>query len=334
MKILMIGTFSGLKPAKGFFASSPSTEFKMAMGFKELGHEAIQINCLNKPKDQLLAAIKDAIGYIKFDLALIGNVFKMIPGQEVMRVLKSESIPIAVWHGDVRHEMEPHVLKNARYADAFFLTSGGKRLKEYKDALGVPVAAYMFNPAVDFDEVKGSNPNKISVLFTGAYGKDGLSSEVDLLRNEIINKLLKRVGIVAYTPGYDSTRIQGEEYIKAIKDCFIGLGVNRYVNIEKYTSERMADFMGNGALYVCNRNPGLDEMFIDGTDCFFFDNNLKSFENVFDMIMDRSLRDLNKIRISGQEHMLEHFGASQICQYILDVALGGDSKVWWKEILK
>ena len=336
--ILHIGTFCGIDPVPNFWASTPSTDWILADGFRKLGYSVYEVNCLGYASRAALADINAHLNIREYEFALFGNVFlgMGVFARMILRKCRTAGVPVVIWHGDIRQTLEKQLVHAAGMSDFLFMTTGGKRLIEYKLASKVPVAAYMFNPAYNYPETikDESRGRRFDLLFAGGKSVDSTVKAADPLRDSIMAELpahADRNGYTIYTPGYEQQRITGRDYIKAIRQAWFGLGINRFTEFEKYTSDRMCQFMANGCFYICNQNPGLENMFRDGEHLFFFKDKKGCFEAIeIAMIMPPAER--TQIAKAGQAHILNEFGNTVICKYMIDVIKTGKSDRSWAEV--
>jgi len=164
MKIMLVGTFSGMTRAANFWASSPSTDYKFSIGFKKAGHEVIEVDVCGKTaamvKDEIINKLEQEPAVVVF-----GNVTGFLKQHlsYIYNRINEKKAKKIIWHGDIREHLERDVMEAIRHVDAFFLTSGGVRLEDYKRISKVKIAAWIFNPCINFD-LEGPPSNNDIVL--------------------------------------------------------------------------------------------------------------------------------------------------------------------------
>ena len=112
--------------------------------------------------------------------------------------------------------------------------------------------------------------------------------------------------------------IWGDEFIKKISNSYMGLNLSRGKPMKYYSSDRIAQLLGNGLL-----------TFVDERTCF------DDFINKDYMVFYKNLEDLNykihkykkdkssrvKIAKNGKKYYLKYFNSTTIAEYILSKTL-------------
>jgi len=109
--------------------------------------------------------------------------------------------------------------------------------------------------------------------------------------------------------------VWGNEFLEAISNCKMGLNLSRGEPLKYYSSDRIAQLIGNGLLTFIDRKTCLDDFFTDKEAVFY--NNLSDLsEKILKFKKDVKLRK-NYAR-NGKNKYMKHFNSDIVSQYILD----------------
>jgi hypothetical protein len=163
------------------------------------------------------------------------------------------------------------------------------------------------------------NNNMYDVFFAMSHGvhrgqlKKGKFDD----REIFINKLLKKNKEVKFDI-YGMNGIQpiwGQDFISKISKSSMGLNLSRGKPIKYYSSDRIAQLLGNGLLTFIHK----DTMFNNflKSDQVFFYNNL---EDLSYKINKYSKDDLQRRKIAknGKEAYFKNFNSTKVAQFIID----------------
>jgi len=272
--------------------------------------------------------------------------------RNALQIIRKKGIPILLWYGDMRPEPEEWLIRNLDQVDAFFLSSGGEKLGQYYN-LGKPgVAAYYFNPSCPsvipskaprkeynigitatgygfadqerYDIIKYLNKRR-DVEFRGGGERIILKNSAPWKRKMV--RLTDRLGITE-----KSQKVRGQEYIDFIQRCKIGIGVNAFQDIFKYTSDRLIHFVQMGTFYLPFYFPGLENLFpSDEIDSFKNIPELK--EKLVYYLKHDNIR--NTMAQKAQQRAIDSYNTKNITAMMIEILYKGKSDMFsWCEVIK
>ena len=151
-------------------------------------------------------------------------------------------------------------------------------------------------------------------------------------RELFINKLLKLNSDVEFDI-YGMNNIQpiwGQDFISKISKSSMGLNLSRGKPVKYYSSDRIAQLLGNGLLTFIHQ----DTMFSD----FLKPNEVIFYKNIEDLSykINKFKRDDKKRRIiakNGKKAYFHNFNSTKVAQYIIEKTFQNKSRnsyVWEK----
>ena len=116
----------------------------------------------------------------------------------------------------------------------------------------------------------------------------------------------------------------GQDFLNKLSNSRMGLNLSRGAPAKYYSSDRIAQLMGNGLLTIIHKNT----MFND----FFDDNEIVTYKNINDLSekINKLKKDdklAKKISLNGKKAYFNYFNSNIVSQYILDKTLINKSKI-------
>ena len=218
-------------------------------------------------------------------------------------------------------------LKFSQYTDANFITT-------HPDAINFSSQKTFFlpNPADQSFETLNNYKNNCEndVFFAMSHGvhRGKLKKNKHDDREKILNKLLKNNNINFDFYGFNNKEpIWGNEFKNQLSNSKMGLNLSRGKPVKYYSSDRIAQLMGNGLLTL-----------IDEKTCYsdFFNNNeIVTYKNISDLIEKilKYKRDDKKRRLiakNGKKKYLNIFNSTDISDYIISKTFNFEKKFKWE----
>ena len=248
---------------------------------------------------------------------------------------KNKNLKICQWFLDPISKYGPdyinnkkRLLKSEKFCDASFITTDPKSID-----FNLQNAFYIPNPADDsFEILKNyeTNPHN-DLFFAMSHGvhrgilKTGKFDEREkLLRKLIINN--KEIKFDFY--GFEKKQpIWGDDFINTLSNSKMGLNLSRGKPIKYYSSDRLAQLMGNGLL-----------TFIDEKTCysdFFTNKEIVTYNNYNDLVekilrYKRNDAERKMIAKNGKLKYLKYFNSTVIAEYIINKTYGFKKKYYWE----
>ena len=306
-------------------------------GFIRLGHNVLQLSDrdilsyyrnFTDPKGvkKLNQKIINTFYSFKPDLIVLGHADNVL--KSTLEFLKNadKNLMISQWFLDPISENGPDFINNKKrildksnVIDATFVTTDPSSLSfEIKNSYYIPNPS---DPA--FETLKNYN-NMCSndLFFAMSHGvhrgklKIGKNDNREFFLNSLIKKN-KNINHDMY--GFNNIQpIWGDNFISTLANSKMGLNLSRGIPLKYYSSDRIAQLMGNGLL-----------TFIDQKVCytdFFEENEIITYKNVNDLTekLQRFKKD-DKLRKAiarkGRDKYVKYFNSNLVAKFIINKSL-------------
>ncbi len=235
---------------------------------------------------------------------------------------KKKELKIVQWFLDPIAKTGPDYLNNKKrllkfsdIVDANFITTDPKSVDfRLKNAFFIP------NPADPSFETLENYKNTCTndVFFAMSHGvhrgilKKGKFDDREILLNRLL-KENKNINFDFY--GFNQRQpIWGDKFMKKLSNSKMGLNLSRGKPIKYYSSDRMAQLMGNGLLTL------IDEKTLYSD--YFTKNEIVTYNNYSDLIekilkYKKNDKERRRIAKNGREKYLKYFNSSIVSNFIL-----------------
>jgi glycosyltransferase involved in cell wall biosynthesis len=318
-------------------------------GFIRLGHNVLSISDrdiihtnkrITDPKGVsfLQNYILNAYNNFKPNIIILGHADNV--SQNTLLMLKNEhkNLKVAQWFLDPLGTAGPDYLKNKKRIldrkeaiDASFLTSAPESLN-----FKIPNSYFIPNPCdQSFESLKNYNNDTINdVFFAMSHGvhrgdlKKGKKDNREIFINQLIN-VNKKLNFDIY--GMNNVQpIWGDEFIEKISNSSMGLNLSRGMPTKYYSSDRMAQLVGNGLLTFIHKDTRYGD--------YFTDKQLVFYKNIEDLSYKlnkykKDTKDRKRIAKNGRDFYFKYFNSTIVAKYILDktFAINNKEKVLWEK---
>ena len=258
----------------------------------------------------------------KPDLILLGHADNI--KTETLKFLKekNQNLKISQWFldplsrkGPDYHKNKKRILDKINIIDSTFLTTDPKSV-DFK----INNAYFIPNPADKAFETINNTKLKLEndVFFAMSHGvhrgnlKLGKYDE----REKILHELKKTKKIKFDFYGIENIQpIWGDDFLKSLSNSKMGLNLSRGRPIKYYSSDRIAQYMGNGLLTL------IDEKVKYGD--FFSSKEIVTYKDVEDLkkkILYYSKNDKKRkfIANNGRKKYLKEFNSEKVCNFIIE----------------
>jgi glycosyltransferase involved in cell wall biosynthesis len=311
-----------------------NTGRRLNNGLIRLGHNVLTVSdrdIINKRKNigdikgvkSLQNIVTDCFDNFKPNLVILGHA-DAIQNETLSNFKnKNKDLRISQWFLDPLGKLGPDYQKNTSrikhkldFMDASFLTTDPNSL-----SLNIKNSYFMPNPCDhSFETLKNyETKNEYDVFFAMSHGvhrgqlKKGKSDD----REHFINKLVKSNKNIKFDI-YGMNNIQpiwGQDFISKISKSSMGLNLSRGKPIKYYSSDRIAQLLGNGLLTFIHK----DTMFQD----FLKKNEVIFYENIEDLnykINKYKKDDKNRrlIAKNGKIAYFKNFNSTKVANYIIE----------------
>ena len=247
---------------------------------------------------------------------------------------KNKNLKISQWFLDPITKLGPdyennknRLLKCEEFIDASFITTDPKSID-----FNVNNSYFIPNPADEsFETLKNYEENPINDLFFAmSHGvhrgtlKKGKIDDREVLLNRLFNKN-EKIKFDFY--GYRGKQpVWGNDFINVLSNSKMGLNLSRGKPIKYYSSDRLAQLMGNGLL-----------TFIDKKTCysdFFTNKEIVTYNNYDDLIekiykYKKNDKERKLIAKNGKLKYLKYFNSTLVAEFIINKTYDINKKYYW-----
>tara|TARA_B100000963_G_scaffold336593_1_gene331795 strand:- start:9941 stop:12058 length:2118 start_codon:yes stop_codon:yes gene_type:complete len=316
-------------------------------GFIRLGHNVLSISDRDilhnnksltdfKGLSNLQKKILDSYDNFKPDFIVLGHADRV--SKLTLEKMKNldKNLKISQWFLDPLSKFGPDHLNNSKrildkteFLDKTFLTTDPNSL-----SIKVPNSHFIPNPCDKSFEVLENYKNKcdFDVFFAMSHGvhrgelKKGKSDNREIFINKLIKKN-KKIKFDVY--GMNNVQpIWGEQFLKRISNCYMGINLSRGKPIKYYSSDRIAQLVGNGLLTFIDKKTYLSDFFSNEEMIFYKDIEDLSYK------INKYKKDIKigkKIARSGKKKYFKYFNSSTVSDYIIckTFNLKPEKKIIW-----
>ena len=324
-----------------------NTGTRLNNGFIRLGHNVLSISdrdIINRNrsvrdfngKKTLQESIISSFGNFKPDCVILGHADSVT--KETLSHLKylNKNLKISQWFLDPLGINGPDHIKNTKrvmdkkeFVDVTFLTTDPNSLSyKIKNSYFIP------NPCDQSFEIlknfENDCPNDVFFAMSHGVHRGALKEGKTDNREIIINKLITKNKDINFDI-YGMNKVQpiwGDNFLDKISNSSMGLNLSRGKPIKYYSSDRIAQLLGNGLLTFVDEKTYFND--------FFTNNQMVFYKNLDDLSYkinkykkDHLTRKL--IAKNGKEMYLKNFNSTLVADYILSKMFDYKSKnkfVW------
>ncbi len=324
-----------------------NTGRRLNNGFLRLGHNVLTVSDRdliheNKTfKDlsgikSLQKKIQNNYKNFKPDLIILGHADSV--SNETLEFLKKDNSRIAQWFLDPVSKYGPDFINNKNrimekdsLINASFLTTSPKSLDfKLKNPFYIP------NPCDESFETLENYKNDCEndLFFAMSHGvhrgqlKKGKSDN----REIFLNKLIKRNNEIKFDV-YGMNNIQpiwSNKFIECISKSSMALNLSRGEPIKYYSSDRIAQLIGNGLLTFMDEKTYLND--------FFSDKEVIFYKNIDDLSYKlnkykKDSKSRKKIAKNGKKFYFKYFNSTKVADYIIKktLDLNTSKKFLWEK---
>ena len=306
-------------------------------GFIRLGHNVLTISdrdivsnykSITDPKGRIIlnSKIVESCKNFNPDIIVMGHADNI--SIETLDYLKNinKNLKFAQWFLDPITKLGPDYINNKKrllkfegIIDASFTTTDPKSL-DFK----IDNAFYIPNPAdKSFETLKNYQTNPENDLFFAmSHGvhRGVLKKGKDDDREKILRKLIKENNKIKFDFYGLNTRqpIWGNNFLNILSNSKMALNLSRGKPIKYYSSDRIAQLMGNGLLTLIDEKTSYSD--------FFTKKELITYKNYSDLVekiqrYKKNDKERKLIAKNGREKYLKFFNSTLVAKFILSKTL-------------
>ena len=311
-----------------------NTGRRLNNGFIRLGHNVLTMSdrdILHNNKsikdlkgfNNLQKKILDTFENFRPDLLVLGHADRV--SALTLEKLKEldKNLHITQWFLDPLSKFGPdhenntkRILDKKDFLNTTFLTTDPKSL-----SIDIPNSYFIPNPCDSSFEILENYKKDCSfdVFFAMSHGvhrgqlKKGKNDDREKFINRLINKN-KDIKFDVY--GMNNVQpIWGDQFIKKISNSFMGLNLSRGKPIKYYSSDRIAQIIGNGLLTLIDEKTYLSDFFSNKEMIFYKDmNDLSEKIHKFKV----NIKEGKKIARNGKLKYFKYFNSSIVSDFIIN----------------
>ncbi len=332
--IVHVGSF-GLKP-KGAFLHSVAR--KLSNGFVRNGHNVVTFS------DRDVARAGSLVGHRKFGIGSANTALRRLcrdvaPGVLVLGhadVIRPETVAairadlpgirVVQWNVDATFDGDTRarITSKLEVVDATLVSTVGR---EEIAALRRPggLLGFLPNP-VDVSVERGRSDLAADLpadlfLAVGNPNVPRLVCGRHWRMENLARAILRHLPALrtSFHGIFDHPQIAGASYQTALEEAAMGLNISRRNDVPLYSSDRLAQMIGNGLLVFVDRASGYDRLFGDDAMAFFssIDEMIKKIGQYAASPAER-----RAVAAAGRRQYIEMFNERAVARYVVDMALG------------
>ena len=121
--------------------------------------------------------------------------------------------------------------------------------------------------------------------------------------------------------------VWGHQFLNKLSNSKMALNLSRGKPIKYYSSDRIAQLMGNGLLTFIHKDTKYNDFF--NNDEMIFYKDINDLSNKI-LKYSKNDKDWRKIAEKGHKKYHKYFNSSLIARYIIDRSIGINSKYYWE----
>ena len=279
--------------------------------------------------------VSNTIQNFKPDLVILGHADRVKSDTLIKAKEKLSNLKICQWFLDPLSKSGPDYQKNRDMlldknfiCDATFVTTSPDSLIfKSKNTF------YMPNPcdkSIDYLKNFKITPD-FDMFYAISHGvhRGNLRYGKNDDRELFITKLMKKNTNIKFdTYGmFGIEPVWGNDFLDKISNCKMALNLSRGKPVKYYSSDRIAQLMGNGLLTFVHEDTKFNDFF-NNDEMIFYKNIDDLSEKIIKYHKDDKLR--KKIAKKGHYKYHKYFNSSVVAKYLIDRSLGINSKYYWE----
>jgi len=299
---------------------------------RDVTHDNKKISDIDGSKS-LNNKILNICNNFKPNLIILGHADKIKVETIVQIKIQDKNVKFAQWFLDPIDEAGPDFIKNkdrflSKYdlMDANFITTSPDALKflENKEK-----CFFIPNPSDEgLDNLKIYKNNCYNdIFFAMSHGvhrgvlKSGKADE----RYKLLDKINKNKNLITDFYGFNNIQpIWADEFLIKISNSKMGLNLSRGKPVKYYSSDRIAQYMGNGLATLIDEGTQYQDFF-DKDELIFYKNTNDLVNKILQYKHDEKSRI--KIAIKGSKKYRKYFNSTIVADFIIKKSMNVKSRL-------
>lgn len=323
MRILHVANFNLRKYGGDLYA----TDRKISAGLTRCGHLAYDFSYRDVSRNEsLFRTTKFGVGQVnkkllracdclRPHLLLLGHS-ELIQAATLAEIKRRHpAIKIGLWYVDAlfHREKTAHLFDRLAFIDVVFATTGGEYLREY--ATATTTAAFipnMIDPAVETEKAFQTTTYDHDFIFCGRDQNDQQRQDFMQALNHEISKHLR----CAFRGCLGNPSLTGYHYLDFLSRSKMALNISRRNDVALYSSDRLAQLVGNGLLTFCPKIPGMERLFASDQIVYF-----EGLNDLLDKIIYYHTHESECRAIAERGWQRAHhcYNSERVCRFMLEL---------------
>ena len=279
--------------------------------------------------------ILNSINNFKPDIIILGHADRVNIDVLSEAKIKNKSLKISQWFLDPLSRKGPdyeknkfRVIEKSKICDTSFVTSDPHSL-DFK----INNSFFMPNPcdnSLDYLRNYEMKP-EYDIFYAISHGvhrgilRPGKTDEREIFIKKLKSKC-KEISFDTYGM-FGIQPVWGDEFLTKLSNSKMALNLSRGKPVKYYSSDRLAQLMGNGLLTFINKDTQYGDFF-NNKEMIFYSNIDDLSEKI--KRYSKNDRDWRKIAKNGHKKYQKHFNSTNVSNYIIDKTFGIKSKYYWE----
>jgi len=337
MRVLHVSNFGDRHNGRLFWNHC----FKISNGFTRNGHSVYNfsdrdqsrssiINKLNNNKNVQKSLIDVNKNYNP-DLIVLGHADRI--HNETLELIKrnNKDVKIIEWNVDNYHldQTENKLTSRSSFIDGFFITTADEKISSCINNNFISFFPNIVDKSIERLKIFDLNKHSGDVFFalshgvgTGILRKKNTVKENFNPRVQILDHLTNESNDIKYRfYGYKNIQpIWANEFESKIKDCYMGLCLQRKPQLKYCLSDRVSQYAGNGLMIFIEHDTMFYDFLEDGKEAVYFNDKSELSEKI-------KFYKINKIKAleiakNGHKKLHKFCNETIVTNYFIDCLNG------------
>tara|TARA_B110000858_G_scaffold70281_1_gene81631 strand:- start:174 stop:1232 length:1059 start_codon:yes stop_codon:yes gene_type:complete len=349
MRILHISNFVQRHKGRLFWNHA----FKISNGFIRNGHSVYNFSDRDVSKLSLTNKFNnekntnnDLISTFKNynpDLLVIGHADK-IHNTTILKLKKmNPNLKIIEWNVDnyLLDNTENKLKNRSEAVDHIFITNGDERISSAAiNNTSVSFFPNIFDSSIEDKKIFENKTYDKDLFFALSHGvgrailKKNMSKKsnnASLFRENIIHLVEEKLPKLRTNFfGIDDIQpVWGADFEKELSRCPMSLNLSRAPHLKYYSSDRIAQYLGNGSAIFIDYKSKLNDLFKED-EAIFYDNDDELIEKID--YFSKKTNEVKNIALKGWNRGHNNYNEKIITNYMIYKSFNKDIEISWPEV--
>ncbi len=310
--------------------------FKITNGFIRNGHNVYNFSDRDRSRSSMFNKLNNndlvqkellqTVEYYNPDLIVLGHADR-VNIETLDEIRDKKEIKIIEWNVDnlFLDNTLKKLTRRSKYLDGIFSTTADEQIAECISSNFISFFPNIVDSSIENMKIYKNDYHSKDVFFalshgvgTGKLRKKNSNNEkndprvifMDTLKHNLPNINFNFFGMKGIEP------IWADKFNKNIKDCYMGICLQREPVLKYSLSDRIAQYLGNGLMVFIENETKYNEILEDKKEAVYFDG-VEDLTKKIDFYKQNKVKAL-EIAYSGHKRMHIDFNEKVITNYMLD----------------